>query len=324
MSILLDLAWVFAGLLALYVGANWLVNGSSKLAVRLGISPLVVGLTVVAFGTSTPELFVSFKFNLENLPDMAVGNVIGSNICNIGLILGLSALFHRLSVKRDLYVRDLPVLLVASAVFVWMIRDNELSRLEGAVLLAGIVLYTIHCVRNSRNRPSSDLLEEFEAGCDAAAEIKSNLFFLSLLIVAGLVALFYGAEWMKRGGVSLAEALGVPPAVISLTLVAFATSVPELATSVVASIRREADIVTGNVIGSCTFNLLCVLGCTALFKPMAIGEIRTGDLFTMLGMTALLIPILCFQHSIGRFKGLVLLAAYGVYLAWLYFTRIAA
>ena len=324
MPILFDIAWVFAGLIALYFGAEWLVRGSAKLAVRLGISPLVVGLTVVAFGTSSPELFVSCKFNFENLGDMAVGNVIGSNICNIGLILGFSALFYRLTVKRELFVRDLPVLLLASAVFVWMILDNQITQIEGGILIVGIIVYTIYCIRASKRQQSSDLLEGHKAELDVAAAKKDKVFFLFALMAAGLVTLYFGAEWMKKGGVNIAVALGVPPAVISLTLVAFATSVPELATSVVAAIKREGDIITGNVIGSCIFNLLCVLGITASIKPMAIGEIHMGDLATMLGLTVLLIPIFFFGHTIGRLKGFLLLMAYGGYIAWLYFARIAA
>lgn len=324
MPILLDIAWVLAGLFALYFGAEWLVSGSAKLAVRLGISPLVVGLTVVAFGTSSPELFVSFKFNLEGLADMAVGNVIGSNICNIGLILGFSALFYRLSVSRDLIVRDLPFLLISSGVFVWMIRDNQISRMEGGILTAGIVVYTVYCVLASKKRKNTELLKEYEAEFGEEVAKKDSVRLLVLLMVIGLVTLYFGAEWMKKGGVNIAVALGVPPAVISLTLVAFATSVPELATSVVAAIKREGDIITGNVIGSCIFNLLCVLGITASAKPMEIGEIQSGDLYTMLGLTVLLIPVFCFRHDIGRFKGLLLLMAYGAYLGWLYLTRIAA
>lgn len=324
MPVLIDILWLIAGLVALYFGAEWLVGAAAKLAVRLGISPLVVGLTVVAFGTSSPELFVSYQFNFEGLADMAVGNVVGSNICNIGLILGISALLYGLSVKSELIRRDMPILLITSLVFVWMIWDNQLTRIEGAVLAIGVVAYTIYCIWESKREKNPAVLQEFaEEFGDTKEAASEPVWKLLGLIAVGLVALYFGAEWLKRGGVSLAERFGVPSAVISLTLVAFATSVPELATSVVAAMKREGDIIIGNVVGSCIFNLLCVMGFTAVAMPMEIKEISVVDLAVMGAFTIAMLPMMLTRQMIGRFEGAVLLLGYAAYVAFLYFDRIA-
>ena len=322
MPVLIDLLWLVAGLIALYFGADWLVGASARLAVKLGITPLVVGLTVVAFGTSSPELFVSYQFNLDGLSDMAIGNVVGSNICNIGLILGLSALLYRLSVKSILIKRDMPFLLVASVVFVVMVWNGEIARWEGILLVVGIVIYTIYCIRESKLEKDPSVLKEFEEEYGDGEAKQENLWKLIGLILIGLVALYFGAEWLKKGGVSIAQRLGVPNAVISLTLIAFATSVPELATSIVAAMKREGDIIIGNVIGSSIFNLLCVVGITSVAKPMAIQEISTADLIVMGAFTVVLMPMMITRWMIGRIEGGILLAGYAAYVVYLYFDRV--
>lgn len=324
MAILIDLLWLAAGLVALYFGAEWLVGASAKLAVRLGISPLVVGLTVVAFGTSSPELFVSLKFNLEGLSDMAVGNVVGSNICNIGLILGVGALVYPLTVKSILVRRDMPIMLAATALFFLLIHDGSVSRIEGMGLFVGVIGYTVFCIRQSRADKDPEVLHEFEEeyGTRESAR-RDHLGKLIVVILAGLVALYFGSEWLKKGGVSLATRLGVPNAVISLTLIAIATSVPELATSIIASLKREGDIVIGNVVGSNIFNILCVLGLTATSKSMVITEIVTGDLVAMAAFAAVLLPLMLTRWTISRAEGALLLAGYAAYMIYLYFDRVA-
>lgn len=323
MEILIDLFWLALGLTALYFGAEWLVGSSSLLSVRVGISPLVVGLTVVAFGTSSPELFVSFQYNFEGLADAAVGNVVGSNICNIGLVLGLSALLYGLSVKAELIRRDMPFLLATTGVFVWMIWDQELSRLEGGILGIGVILYTIYCVWESKREVNPEVIQEFESEYNEEEARSKPIWLLIGLIIVGLVALYFGAEWLKKGGVSLAERMGVPPVVISLTLIAFATSVPELATSVVAAMKREGDIIIGNVIGSCIFNLLCVMGFTALVKPMSVGEISLVDLSVMVGFTIVAMPMMMSGRKVGRVEGALLLLGYAGYMVYIYLARVA-
>ncbi len=323
MPVLIDLLWLIAGLVALYFGAEWLVGGASKLAVRYGISPLVVGLTVVAFGTSAPELFVSIGFNLGGYPDMALGNVIGSNICNIGLVLGVSAFICVLHVKSALLIRDVPVLLLATVGFCWMLSDGEISLVEGIILFVSVVGYTIFQLALARSVKNPEVHQEFEEefGVDEAKQ--ASLVVLTISILAGLVALYFGADWLERGGVSLAKRFGVPEAVISLTLIAFSTSVPELATSIIASLKKEGDIIIGNVIGSCIFNLLSVIGVTAMIKPIASTGIEVMDLYVMIGFTLLLVPILWKGRAITRWEGAVLLLGYFGYCTFLYFDRVA-
>ena len=324
MPVLLDLLWLIAGLAALYFGAEWLVGGGGKLAVKYGISPLVVGLTVVAFGTSAPELFVSIGFNTGGFPDMALGNVIGSNICNIALILGVSSFICVLAVKTELLIRDLPVLLVATLLFSLMLANGEIGRVEGVFLFLAVIGYTIFQLIQSRRATRSQLAKEFENEFDQTEAKSEPAWKLVLLILVGLVGLYFGAEWLARGGVSLARRFGVPEAVISLTLIAFSTSVPELATSVIASLKKEGDIIIGNVIGSCIFNLLCVIGLTASIKPLVTTQIEMTDLWVMIGLTAILIPMMLMRRNVSRVEGGLLLAFYVGYTAYLFVTRVAA
>jgi len=323
MPVAVDLLWLVAGLAVLYFGAESLVGGSSKLAVRFGISPLVVGLTVVAFGTSAPELFVSIGFNLGGHPDMALGNVIGSNICNIALVLGVSAFICVLRIKSDLIKRDLPVLLGATVVFVLMLANGRIGRIEGGLLFAAVVGYTFYQLVLARKFGAPAVIAEVAQEFDPEEARHERPVKLVALVLLGLVGLYFGAEWLEKGGVRLAQRMGVPEAVISLTLIAFSTSVPELATSVVASLKKEGDIITGNVIGSCIFNLLCVIGATALVKPLATNQIELSDLLAMSGLTLLLIPIMWRGYRISRFEGALLLACYVGYGVFLWFDRVA-
>ncbi|MDF1660058.1 MAG: calcium/sodium antiporter [Verrucomicrobiales bacterium] len=323
MPVLIDLLWLLAGLTALYFGADWLVGGASKLAVKFGISPLVVGLTVVAFGTSAPELFVSIGFNQGGYPDMALGNVIGSNICNIGLVLGVSAFICVLTIKNQLLMRDLPILMIASLVFCWMLMNGVIGRVEGCLLFVAVIAYTFFQLVLARKVKDPEVLEEYESELDPDAAQKEPIWKLIVFILVGLVGLYFGAEWLERGGVSIAKRMGVPEAVISLTLIAFSTSVPELATSIIASLKREGDIIVGNVIGSCIFNLLSVVGITAMVSPLVTTQIEMADLIVMGGFTALLIPIMKTGKRISRWEGGILLALYAAYCGYLWVDRVA-
>ncbi len=316
MDLWMDLGWVVLGLALLYFGAEWLVRGSSSLAVRAGISPLVVGLTVVAFGTSAPELVVSVKANLVGQSELALGNVVGSNICNICLVLGVAALIFPLHIKRQVVRREMPILLVVSFVFYWMLRDGMVSVGEAGALAVGIVLYVVFSLRAAKKEPT-------ESGVDgealAAAE-KSGFGAVLLdvfLVALGMVVLVFGADSLVRGGASLASGFGVSEAVIGLTLVAFGTSLPELATSVVAAMKKEGDICVGNAVGSCIFNLLAVIGIAGLFGPLETGGITSVDLWVMLGATIVLLPMMAKGMSLARWEGAVLLAAYLGYTTWL-------
>lgn len=324
MPLLIDLLWLVAGLLALYFGAEWLVNGASALARRYGISSLVVGLTVVAFGTSAPEFFVSVGFNARGFPEMALGNVIGSNICNIGLVLGVSAFICVLKVNASLLRRDLPILLLSTLLFSAMLWNGVISQGEGVVLFSGILIYTAFQLILAKKERSQLPAVESSDTIDLASVSTTVVWKLVFAILSGLVALYFGAQWLEKGGVSLARGFGVPEAVISLTLIAFSTSVPELATSMVASFKKEGDIIIGNVIGSCIFNLLGVIGATAMMGPIVTSQIEMVDLGVMGAMTALLIPVLARRRRVSRGEGAILLACYFGYTIYLWYSRVPA
>ncbi len=325
MDILLYFGLLAVGLVLLYFGAEWLVKGSAEIAYRVGISPLVVGLTVVAFGTSAPELLVSIQANLQDPPeaDIALGNIIGSNICNIALILGIGALVRPIVVHAQIIKREMPILLVATVVFVGMLWDGVVSRLEGGVLVVGIVIYVVASVRMAKKEPETAEFEE--ASVEEIEKVRTSgsgrVVFDVLLILVGLAALVFGADLLVGSGVFLAEAFGVPSAIIGLTLVAFGTSLPELATSIVASVRKQGDIITGNAIGSCIFNILCVIGIAAMIFPLNAQNVDRIDLWVMLGVTVLIIPLLATRMRISRGEGALLVLAYVGYTAYLVFGR---
>ncbi|MFK7911434.1 MAG: calcium/sodium antiporter [Akkermansiaceae bacterium] len=326
-DIAIHFLWLIGGLTLLYFGAEWLVKGASEIALRLGISPLVVGLTVVAFGTSMPELLVCLKANSpeviaapagwfgweievgEASPDMALGNIVGSNIFNIALILGVAALIRPVVVNSQLIKRELPILLLASVVFVAMMSDMKLDRWEGMILASGILAYIIANVRLSKKaRYAQERYEEFEEEAIEHAKEGGSRVMIDLgLVILGIGALVIGADWLVDHGESLAVYFGVPEVIISLTLFALGTSLPELATTIVASLKKQGDIITGNAIGSCIFNILFVMGATAGVKPLAAGELSWIDLGVMLGLSALIVPLMWSRMRLSRIEGTILL-----------------
>ncbi|WP_435895332.1 calcium/sodium antiporter [Oceaniferula spumae] len=325
MELTIHFIWLVAGLTLLYFGAEWLVKGASEIALRLGISPLVVGLTVVAFGTSMPELLVCIKANSPELiaapagwlgidvppdapsPDMAFGNIVGSNIFNIALILGVAALIRPIVIHSQLIRRELPILIVASLAFVGMMADMTLSRWEGGLLALGVVVYVIMSVRLAKSEKDTLQFEEStEVVLKQAEQGGGRLVIDLLLILVGIIALVFGADWLVDHGESVARVFGVPEVIISLTLFALGTSLPELATSVVASIKRQGDIITGNAIGSCIFNLLAVMGVTASVKPLMAEKIAWMDLWVMLGLAVLIMPFMWSRMSLSRIEGALL------------------
>jgi cation:H+ antiporter len=321
MEIVVHFAWLLAGLAMLTFGADWLVKGASDLALRARIKPLVVGLTVVAFGTSAPELLVSLKANLDpqTRPDIAVGNVIGSNICNIGLVLGIAALISPLVINRQILRRELPILLVVTAVFVIFIWDRELSRWEGAALAAGIVIYVVHSIFHARNHPEDPMAAGFEhelrekLPVEGAAGVWASIGWLGL----GLAGLIFGADRLVVSGVEIAVVLGVPELVIGLTMVAVGTSLPELATTVAASRRGETDLIAGNLIGSNLFNILAVMGITGTVKAISLVSLAWVDLAVMGGFTLVLVPFLLGGARLNRIEGGLMLGAYLLYCVYL-------
>ncbi len=302
--------FLLAGLLLLYFGGDWLVKGSSAMALRAGLSPFVVGMTVVAFATSSPELAVSIDSVLSGVDDVAIGNVIGSNIANIGLVLGLSALMRPIRIEARVLRGDMPWLLLTTLFVVWCLSDGGIGRVEGAILVVGLILFVVQNVRVARHERAS-VLEEFSR---AAREQSVSRRRSWVLIVVGVAALVGGAALFVEGAVDLALRMGVSTGLVGLTIVAVGTSLPELATSVVASLRGEGDISAGNVIGSNFFNLLCILGLTVMVRPLHMGDVRPMDLYVMAGITGLLVPMMFTGFRIGRREGLFLLLCYAGYI----------
>jgi len=319
-DLLLHSGLVLFGLLGLYFGAEWLVRGSVELAKVLGISALVIGLTVVAFGTSAPEMFVGVALNNDGYPGTSVGNVVGSNICNIVLMLGVAALIRPMIVHRQIVKREMPILIVASGLFLVFVGNWEISRIEGGVLFAGILTYLAFNASKARQGRETELVQQFEEEVHpelvdrSPRHIVRNLVFVAL----GVLVLVVGAESLKKGAIFVAQHFGVSEAIIGLTLVAIGTSLPEIATSVVASLRNHGDIITGNAIGSCIFNLFAVMGVVALIRPMVpIEGILWVDLWIMIGVVVGAIPLMTTRGKLGRIEGVLLLAFYVVYVVLL-------
>ena len=309
-----DLIYLLLGIIGLYFGAEWLVGGSSKLALKVGVSPLVIGLTVVALGTSAPELAVCLRLNFEGRPDAAIGNIVGSNICNILLILGFSSLIRPLKVHRQIIRKELPILLIVSFALILMLINQEVAKWEGVVLCAGIVIYILSSFKGANN--NSESVGEDLSLADVSVEDRrhSKTFPLVLLLLSGLILLVLGASFFEKGGIGLAKSFGVSEAVIGLTLLAFGTSLPELATSLVACIKNEGDIIAGNAIGSSIFNILAILGITAMFKPLLVNDINLMDYSIMIGVVILCWLFVFKKMNLNRIKGGLFLCLYAGYI----------
>jgi cation:H+ antiporter len=314
----------FVGFAMLCLGADRLVKGAAGLAKSLGLTPVVIGLTVVAFGTSAPELFVSLVSSVKGKSMIAVGNVIGSNICNIALVLGLAALFHPIRAQRSVVRRDIPIMLGISLALLVLCLNSEIGRIEGAVLFGGIILYTLFNYFVAL-RDSEEGLDEAEVMADLG--IEEVEYVLSrrrqiVFILAGIFGVVFGAQLVVDSAVVIMKTLGADEKFIGLTIVAFGTSLPELATSVVAAIRKEHDISIGNLVGSNVFNLLSVLGLAALVRPIPIpgGLFGSGLIFDYLVMLfTSFLPWLMMRktNTLSRRHGAVLLTCYVGYLWWL-------
>ena len=301
--------------MALFYGAEFLVKGASEISLKFGISPLVVGLTVVAFGTSAPELLVCLEANSNGAPDQAFGTIIGSNICNIALILGVGALIRPIKIHKQIIRREVPILLVTSVVFVIMLLDKKIARWEGLILFVGIVAYVASSLRQSKNNTNSEDVGEFTVEeVEKAKKSGPAAMILSLVwIVLGLLALKYGSSWLVFHGSIVATGLGVSEAIIGLLLLAFGTSLPELATSIVASRKGQGDIITGNAVGSCIFNILAVIGITASVKSLSATDINWLDMGVMLGVLLLVTTMIWTKNHLSKTGGAVLLAFYLCY-----------
>ena len=307
------------GFVLLYFGAEWLVKGSSSLARSLGVTPIVIGLTVVAFGTSAPELVVSLISSIQGKSMIAVGNVVGSNICNIALVLGLAALFNPIQSDPSVVRRDIPIMLAISAYLLLLTLNSTLGRIEGTSLFAGVILYTIfnYSLAKKELAGASDIESELAEIGFVAARSKQIL-----LIAAGIAGVVGGAQIVVDNAVKIMTILGVSEKFIGLTIVAFGTSLPELATSVVAALRGEMDISIGNLVGSNVFNIMSVLGVASMVRPISIpgGFFESGlwiDYLVM--MLTSFLPWLMMRKdvTVNRRDGIVLLTCYVVYLGYL-------
>jgi len=302
----------FGGILLLYLGGNFLVNGSAGLAAVLGVRPLVAGLTIVAFATSTPELAVTLDAAIEGYGDVAIGNVVGSNVCNIALILGLAALIAPVRVDPQLFRVDIPIMLAGSALLVVLLSDDRLTRAEGAFLILGIVAYvSLHLWLVLVRRDESGLVDQA-----AAASRRSKAALHVLFVVAGIAVLALGGYFVVHGAVDLATAFGVSNAVIALTVVAIGTSLPELSTTLIAAVRSHGDIALGNVIGTNIFNIFAILGITASVRPLARGGVDWLDLAIMMSVSILIVPLSWSGFRLGRGEGALLLLFYAGYMCW--------
>ena len=320
MDLFVDCLWLIIGLALLYFGGEWLVKGAREISLMMGISPLAVGLTVVAFGTSAPELLVSLQANLLDPPkgDIALGNVVGSNICNIALILGIGAAIRPMSVHRQVIKREMPFLLVISVVFILLLHDGQIHQIEGLCLFATVIAYTALSLREARRAGLGEQAVTSESGEEVAKSSNTRTFTNIGLLLAGIGALVIGADRLVLGGSNIARHFNVPEATIALTIVAFGTSLPELATSIVAAVRRQGDIILGNAVGSCIFNVLCVVGLTSSISPLSrTSELRNWDLGVMLAFTLIVFPFVWRDRLLGRRQGVILLFGYASYVCYL-------
>lgn len=297
---------LLAGLAGLFFGGEALVRGSVGIAQRLAMPPLLIGLTVVGFGTSTPELLVSVDAALRGVSDIALGNVVGSNIANILLIVGVSALVWPIRVSGDTLKRDTAVMMAAAIILVPIFAFGMMGRVAGGILFASLVAYLVFAYRQSRNAPLAD---------EGDLPVPARGLWLSLIwVIGGLVALMFGARFMVDGAVTIARTFGVSEAFIGLTVVAVGTSLPELATSLIAALRKQSEIAIGNIVGSNIFNILGILGLTAIIAPIPVASrFLTFDLPIMIGVS-LVLTLLLRRQTIGRGVGIVMLVAYGGYV----------
>jgi cation:H+ antiporter len=308
---LVPILYILAGLVLLAFGAEGLVRGSSSVALRLGVTPLVIGLTIVAFGTGTPELLVSVEAATSGNSGMALGNIVGSNISNIALILGCAALARPMRVRSVLLRREVPLMIAVTLLLCVMLLDGGLGRVDGAILLAGSIAYTVGAYAFAKRDRNREVAAEF---ANAMPEVTRAPWLDALFIVGGLAALMLGAKLLVSGATVVAEALGMSQVVIGLTVVAIGTSMPELATSVVAAMKDEADVAFGNVLGSNILNILCILGLVALIRPFGTEGLATLDLVVLAGSAIVLLPLMWRGAILNRWEGAVLLAGYAAYL----------
>lgn len=309
----MNILYIILGLILLVVGGNWLLKSSVGLSLKLNISKIIVGLTVVSFATSAPEMIVSIKAALQGFPDIAVGNVVGSNIGNVGLVLGVVLLINAINIETNFYKTDWPMKMIASVLlFFFLMLDGKLSRFEGIIFVIILVTFILLLIKQNK---------KIEIDVNDESETDMSYFNIFGLLVLGGFALWLGSELLVNGAVNLAEGLGVSKRVIAITVVSIGTSVPELASSIIAAIKKESDISIGNIIGSNIFNILSVLGFTAIIKPIenVDEKIMSFDIYWLLAFAFILLPMVFLpkRNSLSLREGIILVTAYVVFI---YFT----
>ena len=307
----MNLLWMFIGFILLVIGGEFIIRSSIALSLKLNISRLVIGMTVVAFATSLPELIVSINAAINDAPSIAINNVIGSNIANIGLVLGLTCIIGNMYVEKSFYKIDWPVMFAFSIILYFIIaRDNIIDQYDGIVLFSLLIVFIIFILRASLKTYQQDSIDN--------NLIHSTNFKTIVWIIIASVSLFYGAEWLVYGAINFAEQIGVSEAVISVSIIAVGTSIPELATSLLAIVKNEKGISLGNLIGSNIFNIGSVIGITSMIKPIVIDDIQilNRDIIWMLvfALLVLLIALLPKKNVIGKIKGFFLLFLYSIFI----------
>ncbi|MGO3181846.1 MAG: calcium/sodium antiporter [Aequorivita sp.] len=311
----MDYIFVFLGLALLVVGGEFLVRSSVALSFKLNLSKMVIGLTVVSFATSAPELLVSLQAALRGFSDISLGNVIGSNIANIGLVLGITAIISPLAIDKGFYKLNWPVMMILSVGLYFILRSgNEISRSEGVALLLMLLVYLWVLIRKAKKDRGTEAVDE---EVDDSLSKTSN-FKIVVWLLIGAVSLYFGSQLLVDSAINIAEFFGVSERVIAVTMIAVGTSIPELAASVIAALKKEKAISLGNLIGSNIFNISSVLGITAIIQPIAVKskEVLTNDIFWMLGFSAILLPLafLPTSYQLGRKRGVFLVAAYAIFI----------
>ncbi len=310
---IVNIGILLGGLIVLIAGGEFLVRGSVSIALRLKISPLVVGLTVVAFGTSAPELFISVQSALSGSPDIAMGNVIGSNICNLALVLGVTAFITPVPVQKDIIRIDWPVAMGSSLLMFALVQGNLISFWEGILFVTLLIGYTFFTILKSR-KETKNLQAQAEV-LDVPSQPTASVWRDILLLVIGIAGLTLGSSWFVFGAKELAIALGVSERVVGITVVALGTSLPELATAIVAAMRKETDIAMGNLIGSNIFNILSILGFTSIIASIQVNDvIIRSDMIWMLLVTFMIFPMMITRRKISKVEGVILLAFYLYYI----------
>lgn len=309
------IALLVIGLICLIIGGEFLVRGASRIALRARISPLVVGLTIVAFGTSAPELLISLRSALAGSPDMAMGNVIGSNICNLALVLGLTAIVSPIYVQRSTIRIDWPMTMGSSLLLYLLMREGYINSYEGILFVTILVFYTIFIVRKSRK--DNAMIESIESDLNPDEVTQSGWAKLTDvgLILGGGTGLYFGSEWFVGSAQSLAEAMGVSERIIGLTILALGTSLPEMVTAIVAAMKKQTDIALGNLMGSNIFNILSILGITSMVTRIEVSDvILQQDVIWMLGITLILFPLMLYnKRKLAWKEGVLMLVIYSVY-----------